>query len=41
MFYLDFILKAQTAGMERIKPDYEWGELMSLFIERMWRTAHF
>lgn len=41
MFFLDFILKAKTAVMERIKPDYEWGELMSLFIERMWRTAHF
>lgn len=41
MFFLDFILKAKTAVMERIKPDYEWGALMSLFIERMWRTAHF
>lgn len=36
-----FPSKHQTAGMERIKPDYEWGEPMSLFIERMWRTAHF
>lgn len=27
--------------MERIKPDYDRGEVMSLFIERMWRTAHF
>ncbi len=40
-FHHPVFLKAQTAGMERIKPDYEWGELMSLFIERMWRTAHF
>lgn len=38
---LGFIRFAQTAVLQRIKADYEWGELMSLFIERMWRTAHF
>lgn len=32
--------KARAARVDRVKPDYEWGE-MSLFIERMWRTAHF
>lgn len=40
-FYQSVFLKDQTAGKQRIKPDYEWGEMISLFIERMWRTAHF
>lgn len=31
----------QTARMQRIKQIMSGGELMGLFIERLWRTAHF